>query len=194
VDVNTPRPACTAILSLGSNVGDRLDYLRRACAALDALPFTRVSAVSPVYETEPVDVSAPAAGHLFLNAVALAETELGTTDFSHAVHAIEDNLGRTRNGIPNLPRMIDIDIVAFGDLRSDAPDLTLPHPRAIGRRFVLQPLADLLPDCRLPGETRTVAEILRTLPITPRVVLYRQTASAPDAVFDKNIASGTNPP
>lgn len=175
--MNTPRPVCLAILSLGSNVGDRLDYLRRACAALDALPLTCISTVSPIYETEPVGVPSDAAGQLFLNAVALAETGLGAADFSRAVHAVEDSLGRMRNGSPNQPRTIDIDIVAFGDLRSDASDLTLPHPRATSRRFVLQPLADLQPDCRLPGETRTVAEILRTLPTKPHVALYRQPAS-----------------
>ena len=71
--------------------------------------------------------------------------------------------------LPNTPRTLDIDIVAFGDLVVASPELTLPHPRAHTRRFVLQPLADLRPDYRLPGEPRTVSDLLKNLPPTPFV-------------------------
>lgn len=169
-----PQPTSTVIVSLGSNVGDRLAHIRRACDALGALPHTRVTALSPIYETEPVGVPDHAAGQLFLNAVALVETRLDALSFSREAHAIEAVLGRTRGGEPNLPRTIDIDIVAFGDIRSAAPELTLPHPRATERRFVLQPLADLWPECRLPGESRTVRELLQALPPRPSAVRFHQ--------------------
>jgi 2-amino-4-hydroxy-6-hydroxymethyldihydropteridine diphosphokinase len=179
-----------AILSLGSNQGDRFAWLGRARDALalysrtygtaadapaagpdprDGPPPIRILECSPVYETEPVDVPATFAGQLYLNQVVIVETALDAAAFSDAVHAVERRLGRTRGPLPNLPRTIDIDIVAFGGLRSDAPDLTLPHPRARARRFVLQPLADLRPGFVLPGETRTVSELLLSLPPAPRV-------------------------
>jgi 2-amino-4-hydroxy-6-hydroxymethyldihydropteridine diphosphokinase len=157
----------TSILSLGSNQDDRLAWLDRACDALNRLPSVRVLERSPIYETAPVDVPEPFAHRRYLNQVAIAETALDADAFSEAVHAVEQRLGRERGPVPNLPRTIDIDIVTFGGLRSDAPHLLLPHPRARARRFVLQPLADLRPDFILPGETLTVAELLRRLPETP---------------------------
>ena len=153
-----------SVLSLGSNQGDRLAWLLRARDALNALADVRVLECSPVYETDPVDVPDAFARQLYLNQVVIVETDLDVHSFSNAIHAIEDQLGRTRSPTPNLPRTIDIDIITFGDLRSDAPDLTLPHPRAHTRRFVLQPLADLRPDMILPGESLPVSALLRTLP------------------------------
>jgi 2-amino-4-hydroxy-6-hydroxymethyldihydropteridine diphosphokinase len=158
-----------AILSLGSSQGDRLAWLDQARDALDRLPDVRVRECSRVYETDPVDAPEAFAHLRYLNQVLIAETALDADAFSTAVHAVEQRLGRERGPAPNLPRTIDIDIVTFGALRSDAPHLTLPHPRARTRRFVLQPLADLRPDFILPGETLTVAELLRCLPETPGV-------------------------
>ena len=158
-----------SILSLGSNQGDRPAWLACARDALDATPGIRVTACSPVYETEPVDVPEAFAQQHYLNQVAIVETALDAHTFSDTIHAIENRLGRTRGPHPNTPRTIDIDIITLGDLRSDAPDLTLPHPRARIRRFVLQPLADLRPGMILPGESHTVADLLRALPPEPRV-------------------------
>ncbi len=157
------------ILSLGSNQGDRLAWLKRAGLELLSLPGTRCVAFSPVYETDPVGVPAEFVDTLFLNCVVIVETGLAPEAFSAAVHAAEDRLGRTRGGAPNLPRTIDIDIVAFGDLRCETPALTLPHPRARARRFVLQPLADLRPGFVFPGDTLTATELLRALPPAPGV-------------------------
>ncbi len=122
-----------------------------------------------MYETEPVDVPPAFAGFFYLNEVVIVETTLAVKAFSDAVHAIEARLGRQRGAIPNLPRTIDIDIITFGALRVETPTLTLPHPRARERRFVLQPLADLRPGLVLPGERRSVADLLRALPEAPRV-------------------------
>ncbi len=161
--------ACEAILSLGSNQGDRLAWLKRAGLALLALPRTRLVALSPVYESDPVDVPETCLALPFLNCVAVLETTLDPSALSDAVHAIEADLGRTRDGTRGQPRTIDIDIIAFGELALNTPALTLPHPRAAARRFVLQPLADLRPGCVLPGQTRTVAELLGALPPVPSV-------------------------
>lgn len=150
-------------------------WLDRACDALDEWPGIRVTERSPDYETEPVDVPQAFADDCFVNRVVIVETDLVSQAFSDAVHAIEHRLGRTRGTRPNLPRTIDIDIVAFGDLRQDLPHLTLPHPRATTRRFVLQPLADLRPALVLPGERLTVAELLDNLPQTPLVTRLPQT-------------------
>lgn len=158
-----------AILSLGSNQGDRLTWLKQACTALDALQDVRLLERSPMYETEPVNVPPCFTHDFYLNQIVIVETTLTPLAFSKAAHLIEQHLGRTRDVIPNLPRTLDIDIITFGTLRTHTPELTLPHPRARERRFVLQPLADLRPDLVLPGETRSVADLLRTLPGVPRV-------------------------
>lgn len=157
------------VLSLGSNQGDRLSWLKRAGLELLALPETRCVAFSPVYETDPVGVPADLRGLLYLNCVVILETRLSPDAFSEAVHAIESRFGRTRTDTVGLPRVIDIDILTFGDIRSEAAHLVLPHPRARARRFVLQPLADLRPDFVFPGDTQTVSDLLRALPPTPRV-------------------------
>ncbi len=108
----------------------------------------------------------------FLNCVVIVATRLTPGSFSTVIHAVEDRLGRMRSDTPNRPRTIDIDILAFDDLRCVSPLLTLPHPRAHDRRFVLQPLADLRPGFVFPGDTLTVSELLRTLPPEPRVKRY----------------------
>lgn len=158
-----------AILSLGSNLSDRLANLIRACDALCRLPETRILARSHVYETAPVDAPASGLSPDYLNAVVLLETALEVHRFSHAMHAIETRLGRTRGPERGAPRVIDIDLIAFGDLVRAEPGLQLPHPRAAVRRFVCEPLAELRPELILPGQPRTVRELLAALPAAPRV-------------------------
>jgi len=131
-----------AIVSLGSNVEPRADYLEKALAALAALPCTHLIRASAVIETEPVDVPAEFAERRFLNQVAVFETALEPHDFSDRMHAIEDRLGRVRT-VRNGPRTIDLDLIDFDGLRMETPDLVLPHPRARERDFVMRPLAEL---------------------------------------------------
>jgi 2-amino-4-hydroxy-6-hydroxymethyldihydropteridine diphosphokinase len=130
----------TVIIALGSNLGDRAYNLRRA---IDALPI-RVVRVSPFLETEPVDAPPP----MFLNAVVIGHTHLGPQALLHELLALEHRLGRTRRGIRNEPRVIDLDLIAHGATRIRTPELTLPHPRAHQREFVMQPLRALLPKSR----------------------------------------------
>ena len=131
-----------AIVSLGSNIEPRAEFLSRAIKALSAFPLTRLAAASGVAETEPVDVPAEFSDLKFLNQVAVFETRLEPHDFSRRMHAVEDSLGRKRT-VRNGPRTIDIDLVDFGGIALSEPELTLPHPRAKEREFVTRPLAEL---------------------------------------------------
>ena len=130
------------IVALGSNLAPREHYLAEARQALNALPNTRMTAESRILETEPVDVPAQFAELKFLNQVVVLQTTLDVYDFSQRMHAIEDLLGRVRT-VRNGPRTIDLDLIDFGGLRLDDPELTLPHPRAAERDFVRIPLSEL---------------------------------------------------
>jgi len=131
-----------AIVSLGSNIEPRAKYLEDATAALQALPCTHLVKASRVIETEPVGVPPEFAGQKFLNQILVFETALEPHDFARRMHRIEDALGRVRT-VRNGPRTIDIDLIDFAGLTLDSPDLTLPHPRAKERTFVMGPLAEL---------------------------------------------------
>ena len=142
VYVARPKGATRAVVSLGSNVGDRPENLRRALAALSKLPQTRLLDASAVVETEPIDVPPEFADQKFLNQAAVFETTLSPLAFSRAMHGIEDRLGRVRT-VRNGPRTIDLDLVLYGDVTMKTKTLTLPHPRARERAFVVEPLKEL---------------------------------------------------
>lgn len=131
-----------AVVSLGSNIGDRAAHLKRAVEFLSDLPETKLVKVSGIIETEPVDVPEEFSGMKFLNQAAVFETNLSPHEFSDRMHAIEDDMGRVRL-VRNGPRTIDIDLIDFGGVEMNDPELTLPHPRAKVRDFVLVPLAEL---------------------------------------------------
>ena len=137
-----PTSSVLAIVSLGSNIEPRAEYLKKAIVALSTLPETQFMKASSVIETEPVDVSSEFAALKFLNQVAIFETKLDPFDFSRRMHAIEDDLGRLRT-VRNGPRTIDIDLIDFDGQVINTPELTLPHPRAKERAFVLEPLKEL---------------------------------------------------
>jgi 2-amino-4-hydroxy-6-hydroxymethyldihydropteridine diphosphokinase len=137
-----------AVLSLGSNLGDRLAHLRDGLATL-ATGVT-VDAVSPVYETAPV--GGPEQPE-YLNAVVLVTTDLPPYELLALAHRAEAAAGRERAERWG-PRTLDVDVVAYDDLVSDDPGLTLPHPRAHERAFVLRPWLDVDPGATLPGQGR----------------------------------------
>ena len=149
----------TIYLGLGSNVGDREANLEAALARLPAAGV-RVTRVSPVYETEPVDSTAQ---RWFFNQVTEAETDLFPLQLLARLQHIERALGRVRT-VAKGPRTIDIDILLYGQAVVRRPELEIPHPRMAERRFVLAPLADLAPDLRHPVTRRTVRELLEAAP------------------------------
>lgn len=149
----------TVYLGLGSNVGDREGHLRAALERLAAADL-RVLRVSPVYETEPLELRDQ---RWFLNQVAEAETSLFPRQLLARVGRIERALGRVR-AVPNGPRTIDIDILLYGSAVVRTAGLEIPHPRMGARRFVLAPLADLAPELRHPVTRKTVREMLDAAP------------------------------
>ncbi|MFC1497337.1 2-amino-4-hydroxy-6-hydroxymethyldihydropteridine diphosphokinase [Verrucomicrobiota bacterium] len=162
-------------LSLGSNLGERLANLKLAKSKIAALPGTQIAAVSPVYETEPVNVQPEFSEEYFLNSVLIVESELDLHELSSLLHAIEKDLGRARNADNrNAPRIIDIDIIYAGRISIKDKKIEIPHPRWKERRFVVQPLADIRPDLQVPGDDCTVNEVLLSLPPNPKVTIFVQ--------------------
>jgi 2-amino-4-hydroxy-6-hydroxymethyldihydropteridine diphosphokinase/dihydroneopterin aldolase len=143
------RPIRRAVLALGSNLGERLASLQGAVSALADTPDVWVTGVSPVYETEAVD--SPEGSPPFLNAVVLVDTTLSAQRILDRALAIEDAFDRERSEIANAPRTLDVDVIVVGDRVNDDEMLTLPHPRAADRVFVLRPWHDLEPEAEIPG-------------------------------------------
>ena len=135
------------VLALGSNLGDRQQILQAGVDAIAGIGQLRLAAVSPLYETAPV--GGPPQRD-YLNAVVLARTTLLPRDLLGRLHEIEAAFDRVRV-VRWGARTLDIDIIAAGDERSDEPELTLPHPRAHERAFVLAPWHDVDPGATLPG-------------------------------------------
>jgi 2-amino-4-hydroxy-6-hydroxymethyldihydropteridine diphosphokinase len=137
-----------AYLALGANLGERLETLRRAVALLEERG-ARFLRSSRVYETEPVGPPQPD----YLNAVIEVETDLSPRGLLIACLAVEQALGRVR-GERWGPRVVDVDILTFGDREVDEPDLQVPHPRMHERAFVMIPLLELDADPMLPGDRK----------------------------------------
>ena len=149
----------TVYFSLGSNLGDRAKNLRDAIAAMGNAGVSVVR-VSSVYETEPVDyLDQP----WFLNCAVEAEAELAALDLLHALRGIEAEMG-SKKLIVKGPRLIDIDILLYGNEIIDTPELQVPHPRMHLRRFVLEPLAEVAPSVQHPVSHLSISELLARTP------------------------------
>lgn len=142
------RPIRQAVLSLGSNLGDRHGKLQGAVSALEDTPEVTVVAISSVYETDPVD--AVEGSGKFLNAVVLIDTTLTVHTLLDRALAIEDAFGRERSE-PGAPRTLDVDLIVVGPRVADDESLKLPHPRAHERGFVLVPWLEIDPEGEIPG-------------------------------------------
>ncbi|MFD3719299.1 2-amino-4-hydroxy-6-hydroxymethyldihydropteridine diphosphokinase [Streptomyces sp. NPDC058674] len=138
-----------AVIALGANLGNRLETLQGAIDALGDTPGLRVKAVSPVYETEPWGVD-PGSQPAYFNAVVSVKTTLPPSSLMERGQAIEEAFDRVREERWG-PRTIDVDIVSYAEVVSDDPLLTLPHPRAHQRAFVLAPWNDIDPQAQIPG-------------------------------------------
>jgi 2-amino-4-hydroxy-6-hydroxymethyldihydropteridine diphosphokinase len=157
--MNTPD---LTIVALGSNVGDSQSILLRAMERLEGLS-SRPLLKSSLWQTTPVNC--PPGSPMFLNAVVAMVPRATETPESllEELLQMEKDFGRKSKNIPNEPRRLDLDLITFGNATRATKELTLPHPRAHERRFVLQPLSELAPDLVLPGQRKTVAELLAVL-------------------------------
>jgi 2-amino-4-hydroxy-6-hydroxymethyldihydropteridine diphosphokinase len=156
----------TACVALGSNLDDPRLQVERGFAALAALPQTRLLARSRLYRTPPWGMLGQPD---FVNAAARLETGLAPRALLDALLAVEADAGRVR-GVRNGPRILDLDLLLYGDRIIDEPGFTVPHPRLHERAFVLLPLADIAPDAEVPGQGRvrdlaTRVDTTRCLPI-----------------------------
>ena len=149
-----------AFIGIGSNLGDRLAHCRAVLDRLALLPGTRLARVSPFVESEPQE---GVQGGLFLNAVAEIATSLAPRKLLDHLKAIEVAMGRAPDHRPGTARSMDLDILLYGDIVLQEPDLRIPHPRMAGRRFVLAPLVALAPATRHPVLRVTAGELLRRL-------------------------------
>jgi 2-amino-4-hydroxy-6-hydroxymethyldihydropteridine diphosphokinase len=153
-------PLRRALIGLGSNVGDRLQFLQRAVKHLGETIGVQVRDVSSVYETEPVG---PAAQAWFLNAVVAVDTSLTPVTLLQQTQAIERALGRETTYHWG-PRTIDLDILLYGDTQVNTATLTIPHAELCQRAFVMIPLLELVPGLVLPDGTEVSACLSRLMP------------------------------
>ncbi|MCU0965482.1 MAG: 2-amino-4-hydroxy-6-hydroxymethyldihydropteridine diphosphokinase [Burkholderiaceae bacterium] len=135
-----------AFVGVGANLGDALGTVRAALQALGRLPETRLVACSSLYRSAPVEASGPD----FINAAAELLTTLPPLVLLHRLQAVEHEFGRLRS-VRNAPRTLDLDLLVYGDVVLNSDELTLPHPRAHLRAFVLLPLSEVDPLISLPG-------------------------------------------
>jgi len=147
-------------IALGSNIGDRLAHLRTAYRIVSDLSSGPILC-SSIYETSPVD--SPPGVSAYLNAVMEIEYDRPAIALLDSLLKIERELGRPSKRPRNAPRTIDLDLLYAGNLTLNSPEIIIPHPRIMQRRFVLTPLSDIAPELVLPGQSRSVRELLAGL-------------------------------
>ncbi len=157
----------TVYVGVGSNLGDTFSNCMRAIEEIKLDPFCSTGALSPFYRTEPVGVSGQ---NWYMNAVLTVYTTHEPRDLIASLLAIEKKMGRKRTGIRWDSRVIDLDILLYGNAIINDISVTVPHPRMHKRRFVMAPMADLAPDLIHPTLGKTMSEILNDIPETDQQV------------------------
>jgi 2-amino-4-hydroxy-6-hydroxymethyldihydropteridine diphosphokinase len=162
--------ATKANVALGSNLGDSRRIILDAMTRLQHFSDQPILK-SSLWQTTPVNC--PPNSPLFVNAVVGFAPQKNETPESllQILRALEKEFGRPPKKVLNEPRALDLDLIAFGTETRNSPGLVLPHPRAHSRRFVLQPLSEIAPDLILPGQSKTVSQLLAGLPETEAVTL-----------------------
>jgi 2-amino-4-hydroxy-6-hydroxymethyldihydropteridine diphosphokinase len=156
-------PSSLVFVALGSNLGDSRRIILEAMKRLQNFS-DRPLLKSSQWQTTPVNC--PPGSPLFVNAVAGFAPQKNETPESllQKLRALEKELGRPPKMVLNEPRALDLDLIAFGTETRSSPELILPHPRAHLRRFVLQPLSEIAPNFILPGQSKTIYQLLAGLP------------------------------
>jgi 2-amino-4-hydroxy-6-hydroxymethyldihydropteridine diphosphokinase len=159
---------CLSYVALGSNLGDSRRIILDAMARLQKIS-DRPLLKSSLWQTTPVNC--PPNSPLFVNAVVGFAPQKNETPESllQILRTLETEFGRARGLVLNEPRILDLDLIAFGTETRNSPGLVLPHPRVHLRRFVLQPLSEIAPDLILPGQSKTVSQLLAGLSETETV-------------------------
>ena len=163
----------TAYVALGANLADPVAQVRAGIEALAVLPGTRLIAQSSLYRTAPVGYADQPD---FINAVAAVETHLSPRELLNALLATEHDHGRVR-AFANAPRTLDLDVLLYADARIHEEGLTIPHPRMHERAFVLVPLAEIAPQCVIPGRG-SVSALLPALDAAGVARIVDQAAAA----------------
>lgn len=149
-------------IALGSNIGERLAHLRTAYLKVANLSSDPAAIrCSSIYETSPVDSAAGVRS--YLNAVMEIEYDRPAIALLDSLLEIERDLGRPSKRPRNAPRTIDLDLLYLGNFTLNSPEIIIPHPRITQRRFVLEPLAEVAPKLVLPGQTRSIGDLLMGL-------------------------------
>ena len=167
-----------AFLGLGSNIGDREENMRQAIRSIAEISDTTICKISSVYETEPVGYQAQDA---FLNAVIKLHTSTKPFDLLKHLQLIEKDMGRVQ-GKAWGPRPIDLDVLLYGDLHINHPDLIIPHPHMRKRRFVLEPLCEIAANIYLDGDRQTAVDALHNCHDTHWVAFF----AGPETILPSN--------
>jgi 2-amino-4-hydroxy-6-hydroxymethyldihydropteridine diphosphokinase len=162
-------------LSLGSNMGDRLQNLKSACEDLEKYEEIQIIAKSKIYETEPVSVPEEYKDALYYNAFIVVSTTMIPESLLEIAKEMERKYGRDLCPEKNSPRPLDIDIIYVGNLTFNTKRVKVPHDRWNERLFVVQPLVDVRPNIIIPGQTKTAKQILKKLPKKPYVRFASET-------------------
>lgn len=168
-------PSIPVLIAIGANLGHPEAKIIEAFRQLDAMG-SQTAKHSSLWKTTPVDC--PPGSPSYINAASSIWVPSGTSPerFLTRLLNLEAALGRQRSGTPNEARMIDLDLICFGSFKLSRPNLTLPHPRAHLRTFVLAPLAEIEPTFILPGFTKTILQLLERLPDDPDCMRLKSTS------------------
>lgn len=178
----------TVYLGLGSNVGNRLEYLAAAIRSIPDIALTVVDEVSNVYETEPVGTVQQKE---FLNIAVSVRTDLDADQFYEKIKWLERQIGRTESTRWG-PREIDIDILLYDAAIISSETLEIPHVELEKRRFVLEPLSEIAPNVMHPTAQKTIEEILRTTNDRHTVSLSKEYTSQLEIMINDSITNPTN--